>query len=174
MLATKTIADIAYTDASGKVEGLRSVSTNEVCWKGSTDCGSAASSNPHRGWKMKLPGTDEQIIYSPSVQDGFVIFNTTVPPVEQVLSCDQLPASGFTMALLPDQAAPRKSYFKNYDSADGVIAGVGASGVGMVFRVQTRSKTFLVTQTVDGTGMVLEVDPNANTSARRVTWMQRR
>ena len=173
-LATKTIADIAYTDASGKVEGLRSVSTNEVCWKGSTDCGSAASSNPHRGWKMKLPGTDEQIIYSPSVQDGFVIFNTTVPPVEQVLSCDQLPASGFTMALLPDQAAPRKSYFKNYDSADGVIAGVGASGVGMVFRVQTRSKTFLVTQTVDGTGMVLEVDPNANTSARRVTWMQRR
>ena len=30
-------------DASGKVEGLRSVSTNEVCWKGSTDCGSAAS-----------------------------------------------------------------------------------------------------------------------------------
>lgn len=50
---------------------------------------------------MKLPGRNEQIFYNPVLQDGFVMFNTTVPEVSELLSCDTQAAAGFTMAIPP-------------------------------------------------------------------------
>ncbi len=173
-LVNKTITEVTYTDAASGTSGLRTVSGSTVCWKGSTTCGAAASANSHRGWKMELPQTNEQIVYNPSIQDGFVIFNTTVPEVAQVLTCDLQAAAGFTMALLPDNATPTKSYFKNFPTDSGVVAGVGASGTGSPITVNTGSKKYILTQNVSGKGSVYEVDPSANSTSKRITWIRRR
>lgn len=170
-LLTRTITNVSYTSASMGVEGLRTVSAEDLCWKGSTTC---TTGNNKLGWRMKLPGTNEQIFYNPVFQDGFVLFNTTIPEVSGPLSCDTQAATGFTMALPPDTGTPKKSYFKNADWTSGVIAGYGTSGVGSVMSVRSGSRTFGITQTNTGKPKAFELNPSANANFKRVTWIQRR
>ena len=132
-LQTQTIS--SYSGGTGGVSGYRTVTQNPVCWSGSTTC---SSSNNQFGWKMSLPGAGEQIIYNPVIQNGGLFVNTTIPAVNQVLSCSTQPASGFTMALAPDTGgAPVASYFSTAALNAGislpsgaVIAGLGLSGTG--------------------------------------------
>ena len=174
-LRSQTATTVSYTN--GNISGVRTVTQNAVCWQDSTAC---ISGNTQYGWTLALPGNKEQILYSPIISDGLLLVNTTLPAVEQVLSCDVQPASGFTMAISPDTGAPPKfSYFG--DATNGVVtvggavvAGIGLSGVGSPSIVSTNTKKYLATQTVTGTGSVTQVNPGANGKGSRVTWVKLR
>ncbi|MEG1202743.1 MAG: PilC/PilY family type IV pilus protein, partial [Comamonas sp.] len=169
-LLTRTITESTYIDDALGVNGVRTVSQEKLCWKGSTNC----SPSNKRGWRMKLPSRNEQIFYNPVLQDGLVLFNTTVPEVSELLSCDTQAAAGFTMALPPDTGVPEISYFKNSEWSGGVIAGYGASGVGSIITVRSGSRTFGTTQTTSGKPKTFELNPSANANFKRVTWIKRR
>lgn len=172
-LLTRTITDSSYVNAALGINGARSVSTEALCWKGSSIC-KPDSSNNKRGWRMKLPQANEQIFYNPILQDGFVTFNTTVPEVTQGMTCDVQAAKGFTMALPPDTGVPEKSYFITPGWTGGVLAGVGTSGVGSIIVVRSGSRTFGTTQTASGQPKTFELDPSANAKYQRITWIKRR
>lgn len=171
-LQEQTITDHTYTDAELKISGVRTVSQNKVCWQDSTTC---ASGNDKRGWKMKLTGKNEQVLYSPILSNGLVMFSTTIPEVTEVLSCDTEAAQGYTMAISPDGGTTlTKSYFKDAPNTFGVVAGIGTSGTGAYTIVQTGTRTFGVTQTTSGSPKTFELDPTANAIAKRTTWIKRR
>ncbi len=90
-LVAQTVTNVTGVD--GTV--YRTISTNTVCWSGTTGCTSTAA---QYGWKIDLPGTGEQVIYNPvQIEDSFVV-NTTIPTVTGILNCTSTPPSGFTMA----------------------------------------------------------------------------
>lgn len=177
-LQTQTATTLAYNN--GNISGVRTVTQNAVCWKGSTTCSGGATNNPHYGWRLVLPGTNEQIVYNPVISDGLFLVNTTLPAVTQTLTCDAQPASGFTMAIAPETGgAPRSSYFgdatNNVITTNGlVVAGIGLSGVGSPSIVSTDTKKYLATQTVSGVGSVTQVNPGANGKGGRMTWIKLR
>lgn len=172
-LTAQAATDVAYT--SGDISGVRTVTQNPICWKGSTAC---SSNNNKFGWKLPLPGTNEQIVYNPVIVDGLLLVNTTLPSVTQVLTCDAQPASGFTMAIAPDTGgAPQSSYFSDatnkFIAPNGlVVSGIGLSGVGTPSIVSTNGKKYLATQTVSGVGSVKQVNPGANGNGGRLTWIK--
>jgi type IV pilus assembly protein PilY1 len=174
-LQPQTATTVAY--ASGNISGVRTVTQNPVCWKGSTTC---SSNNTQFGWALALPGASEQVVYNPVVSDGLLLVNTTLPAVSQTLSCNVQAASGFTMAITPDTgAAPVSSYFgnatNNFISANGmIVAGIGLSGVGSPSIVSANTKKYLATQTVGGSGSVTQVNPGANGNGQRLNWIQLR
>ncbi len=171
-LTTQTITSQSYTSDTLGISGVRTVSNTSVCWKNSTTCG---SSNTSMGWIMALPGTNEQIAYNPSYQDGYFVVSTVIPEVAQVLSCDVTAASGFTFAILPDTGGTASSnYFLNSGYSGGVIAALGLSGVGSVTAVNSGNRRFAITQTTSGIGKALEVSPSSNSVVRRVNWVRRR
>ncbi|WP_219215086.1 PilC/PilY family type IV pilus protein [Variovorax boronicumulans] len=177
-LQTQTATTLTYNN--GNISDVRTVTQNAVCWKGSTTCSGGATNNPHYGWRLVLPGTNEQIVYNPVISDGLFLVNTTLPAVTQTLTCDAQPASGFTMAIAPETGgAPRSSYFgdatNNVITTNGlVVAGIGLSGVGSPSIVSTDTKKYLATQTVSGVGSVTQVNPGANGKGGRLTWIRLR
>ncbi|MEJ8846915.1 pilus assembly protein [Variovorax rhizosphaerae] len=171
--AQTVITEASYS--SGQISGARVVSRNPICWAGSTAC---ASGNDKFGWSVPLDPT-EQIVYNPIITDGLFLVNTTLPAVNQVLSCDQQPASGFTMVIDPGTGAPPPTtYFVNAArslvAAPGqVIAGIGLSGVGSPSVVSVGTRRFGVMQTVGGVAKAEEVVPPKGSGAR-LTWIKRR
>jgi type IV pilus assembly protein PilY1 len=180
-LQTQTIT--SYAASSGDIAGFRTVSQTKVCWKGSTNC---TSSNNKYGWQVVLPGSSEQIIYSPIVAYGNLIVNTSIPSVTQTLSCTSQPASGYTMSISLDTGgASASSPFATRAkaaglTATGVIAGLGLSGTGTPSLVAASTgtgngtKTFLVQQTVSGVGNVGQYDPTGTGIGKRLTWVKLR
>src|SRR5450830_256955 len=191
-LATQTIT--SYSGGTGSVSGYRTVTQNAVCWSGSKTC---SGTNSQFGWQMSLPTSGEQIIYSPVIQNGGLFVNTTIPAVNQVLSCVTQPASGFTMALAPDTGgAPVSSYFATAAlnagisaPAGSVIAGLGLSGTGTPTFVTTTGKSsnsggtgstgsisqqYMINQNNSGTGTVTPNDQAGSASGKRMTWIKLR
>jgi Tfp pilus tip-associated adhesin PilY1 len=77
---------------------LETDTMNSVCWYGSTACGTG---NTTFGWKIALPGAGEQVIYNPTISQGNLQINTTIPSASTVFSCTvQLP-TGWTMMINP-------------------------------------------------------------------------
>ncbi|HTD02241.1 PilC/PilY family type IV pilus protein [Undibacterium sp.] len=161
--------------ASGAISGYRTVTANTVCWKGSKP------SCTQFGWVLALDNSaGEQIIYNPVVAYGTFLVNTTIPSVNQVLSCTSQPASGYTMAISPETGgAPITSFFASAVkdagfSATGIIAGFGLSATGTPSIVtSTSGKPYLVQQTVSGVGAVTKIDPPSG-KAGRLTWVELR
>ncbi|MFZ6686451.1 pilus assembly protein [Undibacterium sp. SXout11W] len=191
-LQSQTITN--YSGGSGAISGYRTVTQNPVCWKGSSAC---ASSNTQFGWQMSLPNTGEQIIYNPVIQNGGLFFNTTIPAVNQVLSCSTQPASGYTMAVAPDTGgAPVSSYFATAalnagisPPSGGVISGIGLSGTGTPTFVTSTGKSnnssgtgstgsitqqTMVQQTSTGTGNATNIDQPGVSTGKRMTWVKLR
>ncbi|MQQ99795.1 pilus assembly protein [Glaciimonas soli] len=169
-LATQTILQ-TVNSASGNISGYRTVSQNPVCWSGSTVCGSAASSNTQYGWQLSLPSTttgsvtnSEQIIYNPVAAYGVFLVNTTIPGVNQVLSCTAQPASGYTMALSPETGgALPTSFFATQSANSGynptgtvaganIVSGLGLSGTGSPSLVTTTTGKVYLVQQVNSSG----------------------
>jgi type IV pilus assembly protein PilY1 len=118
----------SVTQVAGK-DGLsyRSVSTNPVCWSGSSACGTG---NTMLGWALSLPSTGEQTIFDPvQIEDSFVV-NTVIPKTEQPLTCDVVQASGFTMAIDVSNGsgdlAPLTDGTNFYSGVGGIAAGTAA------------------------------------------------
>ncbi|MDE2566234.1 MAG: pilus assembly protein PilY, partial [Burkholderiales bacterium] len=174
-LLTQTVT--ATVAGSGAISGYRTVSSANVCWKGSTAC---ASGNNQFGWQLALPASQEQVIYNPVIAYGMFIVNTTIPTVNNALSCNNQPASGYTMAVTMGSGGSASSSFfadpnNNFVTLNGgIVSGIGLSATGSPSIVTARQKPYLVQQTVGGTGVVTQINPAANGTGTRVTWIQLR
>lgn len=177
-LQTQTATDVAV--ASGDISGVRTVTQNKVCWSGSLTCGTAASANTQFGWKLALPESDEQVVYNPASAYGLFVVNTTIPAVNQILSCNAQPPTGYTMAITTDTGgAPTSSFFSSatntfYSAAGAIVSGIGLSAVGSPSFVTAMTKPFMVNQTVSGVGSVTQVNPGANGRGARLNWIELR
>lgn len=130
-----------------------------VCWFGSTAC--AGSANTQFGWTMALPDSGEQVIYNPSIAFNTFFVNTTIPSVNQALSCVTQPASGYSMDVTIDSGSTQangatsfSTAAKNLGITDTNVVGLGLGMTGGGSFITTGSgsnaKTFLVGQTSDG------------------------
>jgi type IV pilus assembly protein PilY1 len=174
-LLTQSI--LSTTAGSGTISGYRTVSKGVVCWTGSTSC---ASGNNQYGWKLSLPGGQEQVIYSPVIAYGMFIVNTTIPAASQALTCSTQPASGYTMAVgMGSGGAANSSFFgdpnNNFVTINGqIVSGIGLSATGTPSIVTAQQKPYLVQQTVGGTGVATQINPGANGTGARLNWIKLR
>jgi type IV pilus assembly protein PilY1 len=176
-LTAQTILDTVASSQSNGIQGYRTLSQNAVCWQGSTSC---SSGNTKLGWKLDLPASGEQIIYSPIVANGAVLVNTTIPANNSLLSCQPNLPSGWLMAFTPSEGASfTKSFFgdssNNFVTINGhVVSGIGLSGTGSPSSVTAQGKVFVVTQTSSGTPLAAPINPPSGGTGGRVTWTELR
>jgi type IV pilus assembly protein PilY1 len=75
----------------------REIATNNtVCWAGTSGC---TGSSAKFGWYLNLPGSQEQVIYSPVLVEQALTVNTVVPASNTASSCTQLGNTGFTYVI---------------------------------------------------------------------------
>ncbi len=167
---------LTTTAASGATPALRTVSQYTICWRGSTGC----TSTPEMGWRMDLPGSNEQVIYDPQVVSGLFVVNTTIPATSQPLSCNSKPPSGFTMAIaIGSGGAPPASVFStnntgSFDLLGGqVVAGAGLDATGMMTLVRAQGLPSFVYQKSDGTQGVRRANLSGLVGTR-LTWRKLR
>jgi type IV pilus assembly protein PilY1 len=181
----------------------RTISNTTVCWAGGTaTCGSGQSATQF-GWDLPLSlgcpnSVDpngialstacqsssqiyEQVIFNPTLQDGAFIVNTTIPPTTSVAQCSSTTAGGWTMAINPATGgAFTNSFFgatSNHtflDAGNEPISGIALSGTGSPAVVVQGSSTYMVTQTVSGTGAIVQMNPPGGTTGGRITWIEKR
>lgn len=133
---------LTYNSTTGALDDT----SNTVCWADLTTC----SSTPQYGWYIALPGTSEQVIYSPIVFEDAFIVNTTVPPNDSPLSCSASTETGNTIVVNVSTGGIIKNVFPLYNDANS--AGGATNGVGTPFIVYAGGMAHIVTQTVGGTG----------------------
>jgi type IV pilus assembly protein PilY1 len=75
------------------------VTSNAVCWAGSTTCTGGAGANKKFGFAVSLPHAQEQIVFNPLIFQSALIVNTTIPAVSSPTSCQVLHDTGDTIAL---------------------------------------------------------------------------
>jgi type IV pilus assembly protein PilY1 len=175
---TVTVSKLQAQTLSVPTAGVRDVTANPVCWAGSTVCGSG---NTQFGWTVALPGTAEQVVFSPLMyQDAFIV-NTTIPANNLPLSCSTATDTGYTMAIAVDTGGALTGLFKNY--SDTSAAGSQTNGVGTPFVVSAAGQSFLLTQSLGNGDKTLfdcqgkSCDKGLNktgTLGKRKTWIQRR
>ncbi len=179
----------SITNGAGVAQLVTSISDNPVCWYSSTSC---SSGNTSMGWYMNLPGTNEQIVYSPVLQLGNFIVNSTIPAVITPYACTSSNPTGFTYSINPTTGGGTSTtffgnssgQFNNYTNATtgqtSVISGIQLNGTGSVSvltlggALSPVTGTFLVTQTSSGTGTVVPVNPLGNAQTTRLTWKELR
>ncbi|MDE3011656.1 MAG: pilus assembly protein PilY [Pseudomonadota bacterium] len=178
-LASQTISLISA--GSGSTLATRTISANNVCWAGTSGC-----TGKQYGWVVNLPAAGEQVIYNPTIYNGAVIINTTVPPNNSPFACSSTLATGWTMAFAPGTGgAFTQSFFPNNTGAFTQVAmpasgalvsimgtALNATGTGNV--VANNNNSYLVNQTTSGVGNVTRINPPKNTTTKRLNWTQLR
>jgi len=122
----QTVTSQTASTTNGAVQGYRTVSSNTVCYVGTT-CAATGQSGTQYGWYMDLPGYNgvsdyntagassttgvsqyinganqtEQVIYNPIESEGAFIVSTTVPANNSPLTCNVEDAQGWTMGINP-------------------------------------------------------------------------
>jgi type IV pilus assembly protein PilY1 len=165
----------AVSTGGTTVTGYRTVSDTGICFVGQTCAGQAGKDY---GWYMDLPGVNgtgatEQVIYNPIEAYGGFVVNTTVPANNSPFTCSVQTAQGWTMAINPlTGGALGGSFFGAVGAPAGtIVSGVALSGTGSPSVVSANQVPYLVTQTVNGTGAVVQVNPQGN-SGGRLTWIE--
>jgi len=176
----------------------RTVSSNTVCWAGTTGC---TGSSAQYGWYLAMTSgyanindpsfptaatstaaqmVYEQIIFNPTLQSGSFIVNTTIPPTTNLAQCASTLPGGWTMAINPATGgAFTNSVFANsshnfINIGNDPVSGIALSGTGSPSIVTAGTNTYIVTQTTNGSGAIQQANlPGAN-SGKRVTWIQKR
>ena len=177
-------------------ETYRTVSNSTVCWGDLTSC----SSTKQYGWYLNLtygysdpndpndlaasypynPTVYEQVIFNPTLQDGALIVNTTIPPTNSLRACASTIAGGWTMAINPATGgAFTNSFFGNANHqftniGTQIVSGMALSGTGSVSVVTKGTSTYAVTQTVSGTGAITAINPPGGNQGSRITWIEKR
>jgi type IV pilus assembly protein PilY1 len=175
----------------------RTLSNNTVCYADSTGC-----TTPVFGWYLALtsgfgnpfdanglqatgtysgaPQLFEQVLFSPTLQAGAFIVNTTIPPTTSLATCSSTLAGGWTMAINPATGGAFSTSFfgdSNHNFLNigtSAVSGIGLSGTGSASVVLAGTNTYLVTQTVSGTGAIVQINPPGGQKGSRLTWIQRR
>jgi type IV pilus assembly protein PilY1 len=126
----------------------RTISNNSVCWQGGSTC----TTNNQYGWYANLPASNEQIIYNPTIYNGALIVNTTIPPGSSVVQCNASIATGFTMAFnVTTGGSLPVGLFNGVAGASG-INGEQFNGTGTPFILTSNGSAYLVTQTSGAVG----------------------
>jgi type IV pilus assembly protein PilY1 len=159
---------------SGNVE---TDTNNPVCWYGGTVC---SSGNTSFGWTISLPGTNEQIIYNPTIWQGILQVNTTIPSSSTIFSCSvQLP-TGWTMFINPTtggafSTSPFIDSNGNPITSGGVpISGMLTNGTGSITNISSGSQHFWVTDTSNGQATTGGEQAPPVGAGHRVTWTELR
>ena len=169
----------------------RDIATNaSICWASLTQC----AGNKQFGWYLNLPGTQEQIIYSPQLVAQALTVNSIVPAVNSPTSCSIVGDTGFTYVLsamtgaafnevfLPPSQANNPAVNTDPRYTDVMAIGLQTNASGSAF-ITTNSGGihFLVFETnqVDSTGAniqggTLGLNLPANLTGRRLSWIERR
>lgn len=166
-LQTVTSTNTAVS-GQGQITGYRTLSAaTNICWAGSTDC---SSGNTQYGWMYGLPGSNEQIIYSPAIIQGAVVVNTAIPPATSTTQCLANTQTGWTMSFdaISGGAAPPSFFSSVNSSANGVLA----NAVGTATAVIYNGQSYLVSQTVTGGAFVERVTPPNDNNPARVSWRE--
>lgn len=182
LLSQSVASTVAGTGAP--VLGYRSVSnTNKVCWQGTSTC-SSPSLNNQFGWYFTLPGTNEQIVYSPTLVSGALVVNTTIPPLATSAQCNLHLSTGWSMAFdvasgggLPQgffQDSTGSYAASGTGSSQTTVMGAQLNGVGSPYTVSVGNNTYLAMQTSNGTPQIPPVNPQNGISVHRVTWEELR
>jgi type IV pilus assembly protein PilY1 len=207
--AATSASNPTYTTSSGAY--YRTISANVVCWAGTAGC---TGGSAQYGWSLALatgyansydsnyptPTTSvnaqmvyEQVIFSPTYQQGALQVNTTVPPTSSVATCSGTSAGGWTMAINPATGgAFASSYFATGSSAGNgsggsgtgnrqflnvggsPVTGIALNGTGSASDVVQGTQAYLVTQTINGVGALVAINPPNSSGGKRLTWIQKR
>jgi type IV pilus assembly protein PilY1 len=186
---TVTVANLqAQTLSTNVTSGALDVTSNPVCWSGSTEC---TSGNTQFGFVVALPGANEQLIFNPLLYQNTLIVNTTIPAVNTPLSCQLSHDFGNTIALSVSTGGASGSasggFFKN--TTDTNAAGSQTNGTGTPFVALYGGAAYLLTQSLgDGSTTTAGGTPplnctgkfcsggisQAGPTGKRLTWVQRR
>jgi type IV pilus assembly protein PilY1 len=188
----------SQSSTSATAAYYRTVTSNVICWADQTGCTGAAG---QYGWYLALttgyanqydanfPTTstsinaqsvDEQVIFNPTLEDGAFLVNTTIPPTTSLAQCSSTSAGGWTMAINPATGgAFTNSFFGNANHNflninNYAVSGIALSGTGSPSVVAAGTNTYVVTQTIGGTGALAQINPPGGTQGSRLTWIERR
>jgi type IV pilus assembly protein PilY1 len=182
-------------------EYYRTVTSNPICW---ADFGTACTSGSatQYGWYLNLntgnanafdpndlyassapyanPYVYEQVIFSPTLADGALLVNTTIPPTTSLRACQSTAAGGWTMAVNPATGgAFPNSFFgdanHNFLAINNqVVSGIALGGTGSVSVVANGTQAYMLTQTTSGTGAIVAINPQGSLIGNRLTWTEKR
>jgi type IV pilus assembly protein PilY1 len=127
-----------------------------ICWTG----GCTGQTARQFGWYLNLPGSQEQIIFSPVLDAGAFIVNTTIPPATSAIMCLSTAASGYTMAINPATGGSfNNSFFSFLDTAGKLnflnvnssgtnipVSGIALGGTGSASIVVSGTQDYLITR----------------------------
>ena len=181
----------------------RTVSSNTICWAGGTGTCASGQTATQFGWYLPLtigcpnpsdpsgliqsttcppssPAIYEQVIFNPTLQDGTILVNTTIPPTTSLAQCASTAAGGWTMAVNPATGGAfihsifgaSNHTFLNVGNQP--ISGIALSGTGSPAVVVQGTNTYMVTQTVSGTGAIVQMNPPGGSTGSRITWIEKR
>jgi len=153
--------------------------SNIVCWYGSTVC---AGANSMFGWRITLPGTDEQVIYNPSIWEGILQVNTTIPSASTIYSCTVLLPTGWTVLIDPATGGGfTSSPFLDSNgnpltvgANNTPVSGVQTNGTGSITNISAGGQNFWLTDTSNGTPTTGGEQAVAAVAGHRVTWSELR
>jgi len=160
------------------------VTSNPVCWSGSTTCAGGPGVNSQFGFKVALPGSGEQVIYNPLLYHNALIVNTSIPANNSPTSCQVNHDLGNTIAISVSTGGAIPGFFRN--STDTNLAGSQTNGTGTPFAATAGGLSFLLTQSLgDGATnqafscppgqLICTGSPSYNGSqGKRLTWVERR
>ena len=127
MSTMKAGASLVKQNISSPATGFRSITNNPVCWMDVPSC----AGTPQYGWQDPLPDTSktptsagstthyEQVIYSPILEVGAFIVNTTVPAANSPTTCTVTTPTGWTMAISPENGGAFPTSF--FPGPDGTL-----------------------------------------------------
>ncbi len=188
-----SLAGSATSSTPSSAYYYRTVSANTICWADTSGCNqygwylnlSAGYANPTdpnglQSANTNYPYVYEQVIFNPVLEAGAFIVNTTIPPTSSLATCAATSAAGWTMAIDPATggAFPNSFFgdanhnFLNVNNQ--AISGIALSGTGSPSFVTQGTMTYMVTQTVSGTGAITAVNPQGGIKGTRLTWIEKR
>ena len=188
-----SLAGSATSSTPSSAYYYRTVSANTICWADTSGCNqygwylnlSAGYANPTdpnglQSANTNYPYVYEQVIFNPVLEAGAFIVNTTIPPTSSLATCAATSAAGWTMAIDPATggAFPNSFFgdanhnFLNVNNQ--AISAIALSGTGSPSFVTQGTMTYMVTQTVSGTGAITAVNPQGGIKGTRLTWIEKR
>jgi len=193
-LEAQTVTNQTSATTSGTGQGYRTLSSNAVCFAGTTCTTTSGSTTTTTngnqfGWLLNLPGYNgvsgvggvnqtEQVIYSPIETEGAFIVNTVVPANNSPTSCTVQSALGWTMALNPGTGgAFAESFFANSSGVfatldNAAVGGIALNATGSPSVVTNSGNYYLISQTSTGAGTINPIQPPLNGTSQRLTWQQ--
>lgn len=189
----------AELDSSGQTYagtgiGSRIVSNNSICWKGSTAACPTGNVQNAYGWYMDLvsPRTSlpysgrqgEKVVYSPTVENGVFVVNTSIIPANIGLTCDPQSDAGWTMSIDPATGG-RLGFSVFYNQSGQLIqftlnnknvptSGITYGAVGTPSFIVYNGQKYMVVSTAAGKTKLVKVNLGGGITSGRMTWVELR